>query len=444
MGHRRRLALALAACVLAGSACSDDDVPAVAAAEVGAGTVVQTVAAPATIEARNRVTVTAPVGGEVAELLVGDGDEVDTGDPMVRLRSDDIDLQIEQARAAVAAADALGGVQGGPDLSPLVAGVRGQLDAVLPPLLDTLREQIEDIEDDQLRQAARDRVSDAEIAYRQATARLAETEQQVAAQAQAATASQRAAAEAQRRQAELALEAAEGRADELVVTAPAPGVVELARGDAGAQVPALPGLPSQDGEEGDLGGLLEGERGAGADGPVAEGRVVSPGQALLTVFDLSGFHVSVEVDELDAVDVSAGQTATVRVDAFPDRQIPARVERVAIEPQRARTGSVAYPVDVELTQDPGVPLRVGLTASVEIVVREVDAETTVPSSALLRRGGQEVVYRIVDDVVEEISVRVTAIGDDTAAVEGDLEPGDRVAVEQVAELDDGQPVVVAP
>ena len=84
------------------------------------------------------------------------------------------------------------------------------------------------------------------------------------------------------------------------------------------------------------------------------------------------------------------------------------------------------------------PLRVGLTASVEIEVQRVTSETVVPSSALLRRGGQEVVYVARDGVVREIPVEVVVIGDGVAAVSGEVQAGDLVATSDVADLEDGQ------
>jgi multidrug efflux pump subunit AcrA (membrane-fusion protein) len=89
----------------------------------------------------------------------------------------------------------------------------------------------------------------------------------------------------------------------------------------------------------------------------------------------------------------------------------------------------------------GVPddvrLRVGLTASSEIVVREVDAETAVPTSALLRRGTDDLVRVVRDGVVHDTPVEVLALGDQLAAVSGDLEEGDRVVTIGVEELADG-------
>jgi hypothetical protein len=157
-----------------------------------------------------------------------------------------------------------------------------------------------------------------------------------------------------------------------------------------------------------------------------------------TIYDLSSFTARVEVDEIDIVEVTEDQGVTVLVDAFPDAELRGRVDHVALAPVSGPTGGAVFPVTVQLTDVPEeVGLRVGLTASAEIEVRQVDADTVVPTSALLRRGGAEVVFVVVDDVVREVPVRVAALGDQTAAVEGDLDVGDRVVTTGIEAVSDG-------
>jgi HlyD family secretion protein len=437
----RSVSLLVAVATLA-MACDRDEGPQVETERVDAGEVVQTVAAAARLEPAARVTVTAPVGGEVAELLVEDGDVVEAGDRLVRLRSDAIDLQIAQAEAALGSADAAAGAAGaaGVDLSPVLRALRGQLEAVLPPVIEGFEQQAAELENDRLRERAEQRAEETRASYQASVAELRRAEEDLASQADQATAAQREAIAAQRRQAELALDAAASREDELLVIAPADGVVELARGDdAGAGALDLDALGGgAEGLEGlaDLGGL-----GGGADqpaGPLAEGVGVAPGQSLLTIYDLSDFTVRVEVDEIDAVEVEERQRATVLVDAYPEVELEGRVAHVAIAPERGPGGGALFPVTVNLLRVPDeVRLRVGLTASSEIEVRRVDAETTVPTSALLRRGTDDLVRVVRDGVVHDTPVEVLALGEQRAAVAGDLEAGDRVVTLGVEELSDG-------
>ena len=527
---------------LLAAACTSDDAEPLGTAEVVAAEVVQTIAAAAELEPAGRVTVNAPAGGEVAELLVGDGDVVAAGDPLVRLVSDPLEQQVAQAEAAVAAADALVGVAGsaGFDLSPLLGAFRTQLDAVFPPVLQALGDQLDLLEaaltelpgagsltpvtppgspipmpeggsaeddgsagdggssgegglpggdgfagdgglpggdgflgdgglpggdgflggelpslippapqvDREALEAAvadaRQRLAAAEAGYVSASNDLGAAASQARSQAEGAAAGQVAAAEAQRDQAALALEVVRARVDDLTIIAPAAGVVELSRAGSGGEASSgLGGLGGDLGGVGDLGGLLGGGGGGGvsSSGAVAEGVAVGSGQPLLTIFDLSGFTARVEVDEIDVVEVSVGQPVTVLIDAYPDAELRGVVTFVALSPQRLPTGGSVYPVTVELIDVPvDVALRIGFTASAEIEVRRIEAGTVVPTAALLRRGGDEVVYVVRDDIAVEIPVRVVAIGEDTAAIEGGVAAGDVVVTTGVELVVDGDTV----
>ncbi len=432
--NRRGVALLVAA-ALTISACSRDEGPVAETAEVRSGTVVQTVAAPARIEPRARQTVVAQVSGEVVSVLVEDGDAVAAGDVVLRLASDSVDAAIEQAEAAVDAAGALAGASLGIDLSPLVRALRVQYDEAIPDLVLTLREQAFFIDDDQLRATTIDALDDLDRNVATTRDALLAAERQARGAAAAATASQRAAAEAQQAQAMLALEAAEERADALVVTAPRDGVVELGRATASADLAGGFGL----GDGGDLGALLGGGGGSGVDdGPIADGASVTAGQVLFTIYDLSGFHARATVDEVDVIDVAEGQAAIVLVDAFPEFEFDAFVDTVAISPTRGETGGVVYGVTLLLRDVPEeVSLRVGLTASAEVVVREVESDAVIPSSALFRRDGVEVVLVVRDGIVDVTPVRVVALGEDTAAVDGEVRAGDEVVTRGAENLDDG-------
>lgn len=308
---------------------------------------------------------------------------------------------------------------------------------------------------------AQQRLRQAQAEYRGASAQLGDVEAQAQAQAAEAAQAQAAATELQREQAQVAAAAVRERLDELAVVAPAAGVVELSRGGAATSggAGALGGLDGDlssladslgagdvAGSAGaDVSGLLGGGSAVPDAGPPAVGAQVGAGQPVLTIFDLDGFTVAAEVDELDVVDVELGQDVVVLVDAFPDAELAGVVEHIAIEPRTAGVGGALYPVTVRLLDRPAdVSLRIGMTVSVEIQVREVEGELVVPSSALLRRGSDEVVHVVRDGAAERVAVTVLAIGDGTAAVSGDLSAGDTVVTTGVELLQDGQEITLAP
>ncbi|MDP8977910.1 MAG: efflux RND transporter periplasmic adaptor subunit [Actinomycetota bacterium] len=402
-------------------------------AEVRAGAVAQTVAAPAKVEPAGRAAVAAPGGGQVAELFVRDGDHVAAGAPVLRLESDGVELAVTQARAGVEASGALAAVPPAPNVSPIIAVIRGQVEETVPPLLASAEAAAATIPDPQARSDALARVAEAHVGYERTVRDLANAEEKARSATRRATAAQRRAAEAQRKQAEAALAAARSREADLVVRAPTAGIVEFAD-------PAAKGNPSSTSLPGGLGDLL-GEAALSVGGPPAVGAQTAPGQPLFSVYDLSGFHVRAEVDEVDAVLVTEGQPVEILVDAYPDRTFAGRVERMAVAPVATTAGSVVYPVFVVFDTLPDdISLRVGLTASIEVAVKRVDSGTLVPAGALLRRGGRDVVLVDRQGRAREVAVVPLAVGADEAAVEGGLAVGDRVIIAGFEQVDDGDPL----
>jgi HlyD family secretion protein len=75
-------------------------------AQVRRGTLTARVSASGSVEPNRRIALTFKAAGEVEEVYVETGDEVKVGDPLVKLKTDELELQQAQARAALAAAEA--------------------------------------------------------------------------------------------------------------------------------------------------------------------------------------------------------------------------------------------------------------------------------------------------------------------------------------------------
>ena len=119
-------------------------------------------------------------------------------------------------------------------------------------------------------------------------------------------------------------------------------------------------------------------------------RAVEPGNAvaaslqavtLMTIAeDLRRMRVEVSVDEADVGAVRVGQKARFSVGAYPARQYPAEVTRVAFGPTKT-DNVVTYTTYLEVdNQD--LSLRPGMTASANIVATERQGALLVPNTAL--------------------------------------------------------------
>ncbi|HSH74814.1 MAG TPA: efflux RND transporter periplasmic adaptor subunit, partial [Longimicrobiales bacterium] len=104
------------------------------------------------------------------------------------------------------------------------------------------------------------------------------------------------------------------------------------------------------------------------------GTMNNPGSLVLTISDLSVIEAVVQVDETDVSRISLGDSAAVRIDAFPDRDFVGRVSRIgnsAITAPSQQTSGQQAAIDFEvvLTLDPSdAVLRPDLSATADIVV----------------------------------------------------------------------------
>jgi HlyD family secretion protein len=101
------------------------------------------------------------------------------------------------------------------------------------------------------------------------------------------------------------------------------------------------------------------------------GSQVRNGQPLVRIVDPQKYMVRALVNETRIAKVRVGQPAVVKVDAFPNMEIPGEVESISATPEPTTFFSDVknYAVTVTLQEQP-VPLRLGLSALVEIQVEE--------------------------------------------------------------------------
>jgi HlyD family secretion protein len=100
---------------------------------------------------------------------------------------------------------------------------------------------------------------------------------------------------------------------------------------------------------------------------VRENELVAPSQPLVTIGDLSTLRVeTTDLDEIDVARVEGGETVDVTFDALPDRVFTGRVQRISPVPE-SDGGAVNYTAIVEF-EELAPEIRWGMTAFVDIEV----------------------------------------------------------------------------
>ena len=156
-----------------------------------------------------------------------------------------------------------------------------------------------------------------------------------------------------------------------------------------------------------------------------------PGAQILELPDLSSVRITSRIDESDRGQLKAGQKATVRAEAVPDRDYHATVADISV---LARVDfSSGWPpaknFDLILSiTDADARLRPGMSASVRIATGTVPDMLLVPAAAVFPDEGRLVVYRRGRRQFDAVPVEIVKRGRDQVAVKGAIAPGDRVAL----------------
>jgi len=310
---------------------------------------VQSLVVTGRVRAPSRIELGTLTAGNVAEVLVDEGDEVRTGQLLLRLDDAEEQAAVAQARAALAQAQAQ----------------QARLRSVQLPQADAALAQA----DAQLVQAERQweryrklhaqgAISDATLDDAEQRLEAARAQRRRAAVDKAGASSggvEARVAEAAVANAQATLELAEARLARTRLLAPAGGTV-LAR-------------------------------------DVEPGDAVQPGRVLLVLGARGRTEIVIEPDERNLALLAVGQPALVSADAFPQRTFPATVSRIApsVDVQRGI-------VEVRLAvPDPPPFLRPDMTVSADVEVARKPDALVLPAEAVHDLGTDTPWALVVED-----------------------------------------------
>ena len=131
------------------------------------------------------------------------------------------------------------------------------------------------------------------------------------------------------------------------------------------------------------GGLFTLARGWDGE-PVQAGQEMFRGQPIGEIPNLSVMEAEVFVLEADAGGLEVGKSATVTVEAFPERSFPARVTHLdAVAKPRYRGSPVQYfGLTLEFEAAQGLPMKPGHRVRAELLLEDIDQALVVPRQAV--------------------------------------------------------------
>ncbi len=171
------------------------------------------------------------------------------------------------------------------------------------------------------------------------------------------------------------------------------------------------------------------------------GQWVSVGDPLLEILSLDQLEVAIEVPEVHIAKVRFGQTARVRLEAYPDTVLTGKVSVIVPE---ADPDARTFPVKISVSAAGG-KVRTGMLVTVSLQPSAPRRATIVPKDALVRQESGWVVFALNgDSTVTVTPVRAGEGIGEWVEVQGDLKPGDRVITRGNERLRAGQPVSAQP
>ncbi len=425
----------------------------VRATTVGRRDMLVAVSATGRIQPAARVGLAFETPGRVAEVLVEEGDRVKAGDPLARLATDELELQVEQSEAGLSAAQS--------QLTQLRTGPR-------PKEIEQARANLRAAEA-QVSAAAANRnqltggPTEAEIASAEAQVTQARTNREIAQDTydlieEEGTEKEQANYDLYTAKQELS--AAEARLEDVLA-----GPSSEERRAAQANVASA--MAQRDATQAQLDELLAGateEEVAEAEAQVQQARValelaqhalqsatlrapfdglvteinMTPGEVPPTqeqpvvLLDNSAFHTTVSVDELDVSQLEKGQEVEISVEALPEADVRGVVE--SISPVAGlETGVVAYDVTINL-EPTEAPLRSDMTANATVIVEELTDVLQIPAWAVRidRETRETYVHRRTGDEIQRVDVELGVRYEGAAQVISGLSAGD-----EIVRLEDG-------
>jgi HlyD family secretion protein len=184
------------------------------------------------------------------------------------------------------------------------------------------------------------------------------------------------------------------------------------------------------------------------------------------IADLNNLEVYVDVDEVDISKVHVEQEALITVDAYPDKTFKGVVREIASATVGRRDVGITYRVKVHITT-PDKILKLGMTANLDFLLENSGQILTVPKSAVLVQGDEQIVLIIQDQQVFKRTVEIGMEGEEFMEITAGLQPGEQIITaiitdsieaagglpfgnqgiipdDILAKLEDGQPVIIVP
>jgi RND family efflux transporter MFP subunit len=161
---------------------------------------------------------------------------------------------------------------------------------------------------------------------------------------------------------------------------------------------------------------------------------------------MNSLEIEVDVNESYIARVQSGQRVSATLDAYPDRELPAKVRTVIPTADRQKATvkvRIAFDkLDNTILPDMGVKVAFLSAAPPPGKNSGSEARAIIPKSAVRNDDGKQIVFLVRDQKLERRAVSLGAERGSDVEILAGLAPGDKLVVSGADKLHEGQAVEV--
>jgi HlyD family secretion protein len=162
------------------------------------------------------------------------------------------------------------------------------------------------------------------------------------------------------------------------------------------------------------------------EGDIMAGPTVGSKPVIYLIDPLS-MEVNAEIDEIDIAKVGLNQNAVISLDAAPGVECVGKVSNISMVPTQKQTGVVAYEVKVSIDTLPEIQLRVGMSATVDIVIQDHKNVVLVPNRAIQFDNQKHAFVEVtVNEQIQRLPVKLGLTDGVNTEVLSGLESGTKI------------------
>jgi HlyD family secretion protein len=159
---------------------------------------------------------------------------------------------------------------------------------------------------------------------------------------------------------------------------------------------------------------------------------VAAGQPFVTIVDPSSMVLNALVNQVDAERLRLGMKATIRLDAYPDVQLPGTLTGIGAMSKTSTfrasyVGEIPVRLKIEKSDVRVIP---DLTGSAEIVMNAETTSVVAPRSAVFDDNGAPVVFVQKGEIWEKKKVDLGLSSFTHVAIKSGLQKGDIIATQR--------------